>query len=108
MRIEFTKKTRILAFQRADGRCEICGVKLYAGNVDFDHRIPAELGGDATLENCQALCRTHHKLKTKTDHKNIGRARRVHAKHIGIKRPRSITAWRKFDGTPVRASRERT
>ena len=116
-RIEFSKKTKVLAFERAKGRCENletssqfespCGAKLYPGNCEFDHVIPAELGGDSSLSNCQVLCRNHHKNKTRKDQANIGRARRVHAKHLGIKKPRSITGWKNFRGEPIRASRER-
>jgi hypothetical protein len=32
---------------------------------------------------------------------------RVRKKHLGIKRPRSIRSWRRFDGTIVHAERER-
>jgi hypothetical protein len=31
----------------------------------------------------------------------------VRAKHLGRKKPRSIRAWRKFDGRAVYATRER-
>jgi hypothetical protein len=37
----------------------------------------------------------------------IAKARRVERKHIGIRKPRTITAWRRFDGSIRRVERER-
>ena len=92
MRQEFSKKTRVLAFQRAGGVCENvdvdghrCTVKLAAGWFTFDHTIPFEISGDSSLENCQCLCKLHDKKKTRKDQADIGKARRVHAKHIGAR-----------------------
>lgn len=110
MRTEFHPKVMIAAWDRADGRCELCqsGVTLLPGDIFYDHIIPDALGGEATLENCQVLCRSHHNEKThKTDVPRIAKAKRVQRRHVGIKKPRTITGWRKFDGTRVYASRER-
>jgi 5-methylcytosine-specific restriction protein A len=32
---------------------------------------------------------------------------RKRAKHLGVKKPRTIRSWRRFDGTIVHADRER-
>lgn len=96
MRSEFPRKTLREAFARAEGRCEWkwtgdngevqrCNLKLYPGNLEYDHIVSCEMGGDNSLENCQALCKTHHRWKTKGDMKTIAKARRVSDRHIGIK-----------------------
>ena len=107
MRKEFSKKIRVAAWKRADGRCEECTRKLYPGDACFDHRIPDGLTGEPTLENCQCLCRWCHNVKTfGTDVPAIGRAKRREASHLGAKRSRNpIRGWRKFDGTAVRNPR---
>jgi 5-methylcytosine-specific restriction protein A len=107
VRTEFSAKIKILAFERSGGHCESCSAKLFPGNVEFDHVNPDGLTGTATLDNCAAVCRACHKTKTKSDLANIARAKRREKNHIGIKRPRSIRAWRKFDKTLVIAPRER-
>lgn len=63
-RHEFSRKTLAEAFKRANGHCEKCTAKLGPGNTEYDHIVPCELGGEATLDNCQVLCRSCHALKT--------------------------------------------
>ena len=91
-RIEFSAKTRDQAFARSGGRCEWCeaGVRcdavLSSGNVEFDHVLPLALGGESTLVNCEALCKTHHSIKTSTgDIPRIRKADRQRRRHIGAK-----------------------
>lgn len=83
-RREFSKKVRYLAFERANGCCEQCGIKLSAGKVDYDHILPDALGGEPTLENCAVLCRTCHGAKTaQSDVPRIAKTKRQKAFHIG-------------------------
>ena len=93
------------AFERSRGYCECdarCSVRLVTGHIRYNHRIPCELGGDNSLENCQVLTDTCDKTVTRKDQANIGRARRVHAGHIGAKpRKHRKIPYRLFDGTPV-------
>lgn len=107
MRLEFSAKTKLAAFQRANGHCEQCTARLAPGNVEYDHRIACELGGDNSPENCVVLCKTCHRAKTRGDAGAIAKAKRRERKAAGIRKPRSIRAWRKMDGTPVYAARER-
>lgn len=114
MRREFSAKTKVLAFQRSGGRCEgilangkRCGLKLQTCRITFDHRIPDQLGGEPTLQNCQVLGWCCDRPKTKTDQGNIAKAKRRERKHVGIRKPRSITRWRKFNGDAVIVSRHR-
>lgn len=108
MRREFSKQVKRDAFMRANGCCEGCGARLTVAKFAYDHRIPDGLGGEPTFENCQVLCLPCHKIKTrKKDVPAIAKTKRIQDRAIGIRKPRSIRAWRKFDGSPVFASRER-
>lgn len=107
MRKEFPAKIKVLAFKRAGGRCEGCGAFLVAGKSAFDHDNPDGLTGEPTLENCRVLCLACHGVKTGQDITNIAKAKRRERRHMGIRKDRTITAWRKFDGTIVRAPRHR-
>jgi 5-methylcytosine-specific restriction protein A len=105
VRHEFSAKVRAEAFRRSGGRCETCGFLLRVGHFDFDHRIANGLGGLPTLDNCVVCCRGCHGTKTYTsDIPAIARAKRRVMKAAGIRtKRRTIRAWRKFDGTIVRA-----
>ncbi len=110
MRREFHPKVMIAAWDRANGACEQCktGKRLLPGDIFYDHRIPDALGGEPTLENCQVLCRSHHDAKThKQDVPTIAKSKRTRKRAAGIRKPRSITRWRKMNGDPVYASRDR-
>jgi 5-methylcytosine-specific restriction protein A len=89
-RAEFSPKTKLLAFRRAGGCCEKCGNKIVGsrGPVQYDHIIPAAIGGSNELDNCQVLCkRPCHDLKThKTDVPEIARSARLEKKAAGIKK----------------------
>lgn len=89
---------------RQDGHCMECPTRT---GLQCDHIEPLADGGQNRESNLQMLCTYHHKLKTGREAMERGKVRRVKAKHIGIKKPRSITGWRRFDGSPVRAGRER-
>jgi 5-methylcytosine-specific restriction protein A len=107
-RREFSAKVKVAAFKRADGRCEGCGVRLTVGRFTYDHRIPDQLGGEPTLENCQVLGWCCDRPKTAKDQAVIAKAKRVEARHLGA-RPKSAfpcgknSPWKKrMDGTVVR------
>src|SRR3990167_11415951 len=108
MRQEFTAKIKAAAAMRANGHCENCTRKLMPGDFHYDHEIPDGLGGNPTLENCRVLCRSCHKVKTTTaDVPRIAKAKRNFRTSRGIKKDRTITRWRKFNGEIVQASRAR-
>lgn len=108
MRQEFPAKVKQAAFDRAKGQCERCTARLYPGKYRYNHRIPDALGGDPTLENCELLCLACDTPQTYgKDIPAIAKSKRVRRKHAGIKKPRSIRAWRRFNGDKVYASRER-
>lgn len=91
MRREFPAKVKVLAFNRAKGNCEKCGVRLSVGKIHYDHVIADALGGEPTLDNCQVLCVGCHGRKTHTkDRPDIQRAKDRREKHIGAKKPRGF------------------
>ncbi len=110
MRREFSKRVMRDAFLRAGGRCEVdgCGARLTAGKFAYDHIIPDALGGEPTLDNCQVACLPCHKEKTgKADIPRIAKTKRISDREKGIRRPRTITRWRRFDGSVVEVGRQR-
>lgn len=96
-RKEFNNKTRLETWNRADGKCEECGVKLQVGDrKEFDHRVPCALGGDNSPENCVLLCSPCHREKTsKTDVPRIAKAKRVAQKHLGIQQSKTSLPFSK-------------
>lgn len=74
-RQEFTAKTKKAALERSNGLCEASGpfynrpwdnacAKVMA-KVEYDHFILASEGGDASLDNCRAVCPECHSWKTR-------------------------------------------
>lgn len=107
-RREFSARTKQEAFERSKGLCERCTTKLFTGKFRYNHRIPDGIGGEPTLQNCEVLCLNCDGPQTYTiDLPRIAKAKRIRKKHIGIKKPRRITRWRRFDGSIVIASKER-
>ncbi len=120
-RKEFSVRTRRQALERSQGRCEAsgpiyglpsgkrCCAPLSAG-VDFDHfPVRAADGGDNSLANCVAVCRTCHRYKTrKFDIPAIAKGKRVSDRHKGIRKAGNGFATnktgpfkRKLDGSIV-------
>lgn len=104
-------RVRLRVFGQYQGRCQ-CGRcdsrKIMVGEKwQVDHKIALINGGENRERNLVPVLTDHHKLKTATDvaEKAVVYAKR--ARHVGIRKPRTITRWRKFDGTPVYAPKER-
>ena len=95
-RAEFSKATKAAAFLRANGHCECgCGLKIMVGDaVEYDHKLPAALGGDNSLDNCVCLLKKHHAEKTRSkaidSNSSIARATRLAEKRMGL-RPKRAT-----------------
>ena len=109
-RAEFSRRTKLQAWDRAGGCCEDCGKKIRPGDgPEYDHIISAEQGGGNDLGNCQVLCAPCHKLKTREDVGKQAKSRSVRAGHIGAKKPRNpipgskASKWKRtIDGRTVR------
>ena len=102
MRREFSTAIKLAIFERAAGHCEKCTAPLSPGKFRYDHRIPDWMGGEPTLANGWLLCTACDATKTPKDQRDIGKSRRIRARHAGIKPDPTIRAWRKFDGSIVR------
>lgn len=100
-RTEFSRETRREALKRSGLKCEAsgprygfsegqrCNCSLSLG-AQFDHDIPDQLGGDASLENCRAICIACHKFKTRGDIQQIRKSDRQRDKATGaFKKPKS-------------------
>ena len=113
-RLEFTTQTKRDAWLRSGFACEgvlssgeRCSVNLRQKRHHYDHIIACGFKGANDLSNCQVLCIPCHAEKTRKDVRFIAKAKRISDKHQGIKKPRKITSWRKFDGSIVVAPRQR-
>ncbi len=99
---EFSVKTKLQIWERANGHCEACNRKLYPGDIHYDHRIPIASGGQSILDNGTLLCRSCHGVKTANrDLPAIAKGRRVYQKHIGARSSRGFRGWRRFNGEIV-------
>lgn len=107
VRRSISPKVRVSLFALADGRCHICERRIRPGEKwDLDHRIPLALGGADDTSNLAPAHEACHRgvgSKTSADLTCIAKVKRIHAKHIGAKRP---TGWqskwkRKMNGTVV-------
>ena len=108
MRLEFTAKTKLQAFEETQGHCTRCTAKLYLGKIRYNHRIPCGQGGDNSLANCEVLCLACDRVQTyDIDLPAVAKTKRIARRHAGIRKPRRITRWRRFDGTIITAKRER-
>lgn len=106
-RTNFSGKVRTQAWARSRGFCEgalpngeRCACELREGFYVFDHILPDALGGRATLDNCQVLCRDCDRPKTAADQGVIADARRLFRAHKGLRAPRKPMAGSRF--SPVR------
>jgi 5-methylcytosine-specific restriction endonuclease McrA len=100
------ERVRLRVLDRWFGHCAHCGRRIVHG-LRIDHRIALINGGEHRESNLQPLHVDCHALKTGVDLAEKVRVYRKRRKHLLGKRYRSITTWRKFDGTIVRKPRER-
>ena len=101
-------RVRLRVFERHGGICHLSGGKIMPGDAwDVDHVIALVNGGEHRESNMAPALRIEHRKKTARDVAQKAKDRRIRQKHVGVKRPRTIRQWRKFDGTIVTAARER-
>lgn len=101
-------RVRARIFLAHDGRCHITKRKIMTGEKwQPDHVIALINGGQNRESNLAPALVEPHKRKTAADVKQKAKSARVRAKHLGIKKPRTIRTWRRFNGEIVHAARER-
>lgn len=101
-------RVKLRVFAAAGGRCEEC-TNLIVGKLrpEYDHRVALINGGAHAEHNLQLLCSECHKVKTRADVAEKSTMARKKYKSIGIKKPRTITGWRRFNGEAVFVNRNR-
>lgn len=96
-----------IAFRAGDA-CQQCSRKIGGKlRAEYDHVIPLIIGGSHRESNLQLLCSECHGTKTRLDVKLKAKVARIRKRNLGIKKPRTIRQWRKFNGEVVTAARER-
>jgi 5-methylcytosine-specific restriction endonuclease McrA len=99
-RQEFPKSVKLAAWERCNGCCECgCNRKIVDG-AEYDHIVPAAVGGPATLENCRVLARACHRRKTDVDVPRIAKNVRIAEKRAGLRKTnRGFRGSKRFDGS---------
>jgi 5-methylcytosine-specific restriction endonuclease McrA len=101
-------RVKVRIFDLFNGRCAICDLPITGKlRAAYDHAVALINGGQNRESNLQLLCVPCHAGKTKADVAQKSKNYRVRSKHAGIKKPRTIRSWRKFNGEIVHAERER-
>jgi 5-methylcytosine-specific restriction protein A len=101
-------RVRDRIFQREDCICHLSGRIITDGELwDLDHVQALVNGGEHRESNLKPALRDKHREKTSSDVREKSIIARKRKAASGIRKPRTIRAWRRFDGTPVFAPKER-
>ena len=101
-------RIRLRVFDRHGGVCHLSGRKIRVGEKwECDHIVALVNGGRHCESNFAPALIRPHKAKTREDVAEKSRVARKRKAHLGIRKKRSITRWRKFDGSIVTKPRER-
>jgi len=105
-RLEFTRKTKLAAWTKADGRCQECGKKIRPGDgPEYHHIREAFYAGDNGIDNCQVLCIPCHGEKTKDIAPAMAKSRRIIKTNANVRKRPGFRSWRKFNGDLVYTDR---
>lgn len=63
-RKQYTTEQRKIIYQRANGRCQLCGRKIEYEDMSLDHIVPLSWGGADEMENLQCTCFPCNKFKS--------------------------------------------
>lgn len=101
-------RVKVRVFDRHGGKCCACTLPIQGKlRPAYDHIQALINGGEHRESNLQLLCVPCHAVKTKADVAEKSVTARKRTKHLGIKKPRTIRSWRKFNGEIVHAGRDR-
>lgn len=103
------QRVRDRIYDAAGGCCQGCTRQIFKGERwQIDHRVAlVNADGGNRENNLQLLCDWCHKHKTARDVAEKSRTYRKRLKDRGVKKPRTITRWRKMNGDIVIAGRDR-
>lgn len=59
----YSRQTRKMIYDKADGRCQLCGKKILLSELSLDHILPLSMGGEDCVDNIQATCFDCNQLK---------------------------------------------
>jgi 5-methylcytosine-specific restriction protein A len=76
---------KLALFEKAGGVCHLCGLKI-SGKWDVEHVIPLALGGADDEANMLPAHKSCHAEKTADDLARTAKAKRMKAKHLGIRK----------------------
>jgi 5-methylcytosine-specific restriction endonuclease McrA len=99
-------RVRLRVLDRYHQFCASCGFLIVSADWQCDHITALINGGEHRESNLQPLHLRCHSIKTANDLLASVITARKRKRHF-LRKPRSITAWRRFDGTIVRKPRER-
>lgn len=102
-------RVRLRVFQKHGGICHLSGRRIMPGDAwDMDHVVALVNGGENRESNLAPALRDKHREKTARDVAEKSRARKVKAKHLGLKKAKHAipgskgTKWKKkLDGSVV-------
>lgn len=101
-------RVKLRVFEKYGGVCYLSGRKITAGDRwEVEHIVALCNGGEHRESNMAPALSAPHKIKSAADMALKSKNYKTRAKHIGVKKRRSITSWRKFNGDIVRAGKER-
>ena len=101
-------RVRVRVFERHGGICHLSGRRIRAGELwEVDHMRALCNGGEHAEHNLAPVLSKPHMEKTAADVAEKAVIYRKRCAHLGIKKPRTIRAWRKFSGKIVFAPRQR-
>lgn len=101
-------RVRLRVFEKHSGICYLSGRKIMPGDKwQLEHPLALINGGENREANLAPALVEPHKVKTAADMAQKAKNDRVRKRHLGIKKPRTMTRWRRFDGSIREAGRER-
>ena len=107
-RKSLSRLARVRVFDAAKGICHLCETRIHAGERwEAEHPRGLAFNGSDNEDDLRPAHVRCHKPKTAAEATRRSKADRQRANHLGIRKPRTITRWRKFSGAIVYASRER-
>jgi 5-methylcytosine-specific restriction protein A len=81
---DIPRRVKARIFARFNGCCALTGIKLKAGDYDFDHIKSLRNGGGHRETNLQPVYRPAHREKTAQENSDGAKADRIYAKHHGL------------------------
>lgn len=62
-RRKLSKQEREMIYNKFNGHCAYCGIKINLSDMQADHIKPLHLGGEDTIDNLFPACRSCNKYK---------------------------------------------